>query len=136
MKLDKKKPIRQCYDGLYQQEGYDFMAAVFEVHNIIGGGLAEEVYQESLEKELGLRRIPFRAKQGIILQYKGMELERRYVPDLCVHDAIIVELKAVSQLLPEHEAQVFNYMRLTGKPVGYLINFAPLSSVEWRRFVV
>ncbi|MCF7788338.1 MAG: GxxExxY protein [Prosthecobacter sp.] len=123
-------------DGPFQQEGFDLMAAVFAMHNEVGGGLAEEVYQESLEIELSLRGIPFIAKQELTIFYKGRELKRCYVPDLYVHDGMVVELKAVSHLLPEHEAQLFNYMRLTGKSVGYLINFAPLKRAEWRRFVL
>ncbi|MDH4453896.1 MAG: GxxExxY protein [Verrucomicrobiota bacterium] len=112
------------------------MSAAFDVHNEVGGGLAEEVYQESLEVELEMRGMPFVSKQEIAIFYKGRELKRRYVPDLYVCDGMVVELKAVSQLLPEHDAQLFNYMRLTGKRVGYLINFAPLKRVEWRRYVL
>jgi GxxExxY protein len=123
-------------DGPFQQEGFDLMAAVFDVHNEVGGGLAEEVYQESLEVELELRGMPFVAKQEIAIFYKGRELKRRYIPDLYVCDGMVVELKAVAQLQPEHEAQLFNYMRLTGKRVGYLINFAPIKRVEWRRYVL
>ncbi len=123
-------------DGPFQQEGFDLMAAVFDVHNEVGGGLAEEVYQESLEVELQMRGMPFVSKQEIAIYYKGRELKRRYIPDLYACEGIVVELKAVSQLLPEHEAQLFNYMRLTRKRVGYLINFAPLKRVEWRRYVL
>ncbi len=132
----KRTKIEMREDGPFQQEGFDLMAAVFAVHNEVGGGLAEEVYQESLEIELSLRGIPFIAKQELTIFYKGRELKRCYVPDLYVHDGMVVELKAVSHLLPEHEAQLFNYMRLTGKSVGYLINFAPLKRAEWRRFVL
>lgn len=112
------------------------MAAVFEVHNQIGGGLAEEVYQESLEMELEMRQVPFVSKQELAIFYKGRELKRRYVPDLYVFGGIVVELKAVSKLVAEHEAQLFNYMRLTKKRVGYLVNFGPLSGVEWRRYIL
>jgi GxxExxY protein len=132
----KRLKIEMREDGPFQQEGFDLMAAAFDVHNENGGGLAEEVYQESLEIELSLRGIPFTAKQGLAIYYKGRELKRRYVPDLYVCDGMVVELKAVSQLLPEHEAQLFNYMRLTGKCIGYLINFAPLKRAEWRRYVL
>ena len=132
----KRQKIEMREDGPFQQEGFDLMAAVLDVHNENGGGLAEEVYQESLEIELSLRAIPFTARQNLAIYYKGHELKRRYIPDLYVHDGMVVELKAVSQLLPEHEAQLFNYMRLTGKCVGYLINFAPLKRVEWRRYVL
>ena len=132
----KKTKIEMREDGPFQQEGFDLMAAVFAVHNEVGGGLAEEVYQESLEIELSLRGMPFIAKQELAIFYKGRELRRCYIPDLYVHDGMVIELKAVSHLLPEHEAQLFNYMRLTGKRVGYLINFAPLKRAEWRRYVL
>lgn len=136
MNTNKNSKITMREDGPFQQEGFDLMAAAFDVHNEVGGGLAEEVYQESLEVELEMRGMPFVSKQEIAIFYKGRELKRRYVPDLCICDGMVVELKAVSQLLPEHDAQLFNYMRLTGKRVGYLINFAPLKRVEWRRYVL
>jgi len=136
MNTNKKNKIAMREDGPFQQEGFDLMAAAFDAHNEVGGGLAEEVYQESLEVELEMRGMPFVSKQEIAIYYKGRELKRRYVPDLYVCDGIVVELKAVSQLLPEHDAQLFNYMRLTGKRVGYLINFAPLNRVDWRRYVL
>ena len=123
-------------EALYREEGYQFMAAVFEVHSESGGGLAEEVYQESLEIELTDRAIPFTAKQEIAIFYKGRELKKRYIPDLYVFGGIVVELKAVSQLLPEHSAQLMNYMRLTKKRVGYLVNFGPIKAVEWKRFII
>jgi GxxExxY protein len=123
-------------EGPLQEEGYQLMSAVFEVHTFNGGGLAEEVYQESLEIELELRGVPFRSKQEIAIFYKDRELKKRYIPDLYVFDEIIVELKAVSQLLPEHVAQLMNYMRLTKKRVGYLINFGPIGAVEWKRIVI
>jgi GxxExxY protein len=118
------------------QEGYDLMAAAFEVHRELGGGLAEEIYQGSLEIELGLRAIPFESKRELRVFYKSRELKRRYIPDLFVFDGIVVELKAASALMAEHEAQLLNYMRVTRSPVGYLINFGPIAKLEWKRFVL
>jgi len=112
------------------------MGAAFEVYNEQGYGLAEELYQESLEIELGSRQIPFRPKQELKCFYKGRELKKRYVPDLLVFECLVVELKSVSQLLPEHEAQLINYMRITKQPVGYLINFGHKDSLEWKRFIL
>jgi len=136
MRTHKNHRIEMREDGPFQQEGYDLMAAAFEVHNENGGGLAEEVYQESFEIELEMRGMPFVAKQELALFYKGRELKRRYIPDLYVCEGIVVELKSVAQLLPEHTAQLFNYMRISGKSVGYLINFAPIKRLEWRRYVL
>ncbi|MBL9201508.1 MAG: GxxExxY protein [Opitutaceae bacterium] len=121
---------------LYQQEGYDFMSAVFEVHNEMGGGFLEEVYQESLEFELKERAIPFVSKPKLPIFYKGHQLKKTYEADLIVIGEIIVELKAVKMLLPEHEAQLINYLKATRKRVGYLINFAAFPRLEWKRFVL
>lgn len=118
----------------FSQEGYALMAAAFEVHNELGGGLLEEIYQESLE--LGSCGIPFQSKQELAAFYKGRQLKKRYVPDLYVHGRIVVELKSVAKLAPEHEAQLLNYMRLSRQPVGYLINFGPIGKLEWKRFVL
>ncbi len=122
--------------NLYKQEGYELIAAAFAVHDQMGGGLLEEVYQECLEIELVHRKIPFQVKPELVLSYRGLGLRKRYLPDLLVFDGLVVELKAVSQLVPEHAAQLFNYLRISDKSVGYLLNFAPLRGLEWRRFVV
>ena len=112
------------------------MGAAFEVYNEQGYGMGEEIYQESLEIELELRGISFRSKQELSCFYKGRELKKRYVPDLFVFGCLVVELKAVSQLLPEHEGQLINYMRITKQPVGYLINFGHKDTLEWKRFIL
>ena len=112
------------------------MGAAFEVHREIGGGLLEEIYQESLEIELQERGIPFRAKDEIAVYYKARKLKKRYIPDVVVHEHIVVELKSVKELSSAHEAQLINYMRLSRHPVGYLINFGPIGKLEWKRFVL
>jgi GxxExxY protein len=128
MEVDLNKP--------FAQQGYALMGAVFEVHKELGGGLSEEIYQQSLELELGLRGIQFESKKELCVFYKGQKLCAFYIPDLLAFDQIVVELKSVRELCPEHEAQLINYMRITRKPVGYLINFGPVSKVEWKRFVL
>ena len=121
---------------IYKDEGYKLMGAAFEVYNEQGYGMGEEIYQESLEIELELRGITFLSKQELKCFYKGRELKKRYIPDLFVFGCLVVELKAVSQLLPEHEAQLFNYLRITRQPVGYLINFGHKDTLEWKRFIL
>ncbi len=118
-----------------QQEGYDFMAAAFEVYNELGNGFTEDIYQESLEEELKERKIPFLAQAELIIRYKGKPLWRKFRPDLIVYTDIVVELKAASALVGEHEAQLLNYLKATGKPVGYLVNFGCREKLEWKRFV-
>jgi GxxExxY protein len=120
----------------FAQLGYDFMGACFEVHHALGGGLLEEIYQESLELELMMRQIPFASKQELVVYYKEHQLNKRYVPDFVVAKHIVVEIKAVESLCEKHEGQLFNYMRITRKPVGYLVNFAPIAKVEWKRFAL
>jgi GxxExxY protein len=123
-------------DKPFAKEGYELMAAAFEVHNVLGGGLAEEIYQEGLEIELQLRGIPYREKMELELFYKGRRLKKRYVPDLMVFDQLVVELKSAGSLAADHEAQLLNYMRITRRCVGYLINFGPIGKLEWKRFIL
>ena len=123
-------------DKPFSQEGYALMGAAFEVHNVQGGGLLEEIYQERLEVELQLRKISFQRKKELNVYYKDRILNKKYIPDLFVHNKIVVELKSVSALGPEHEAQLLNYMRITRCPVGYLINFGPIGKLEYKRFVL
>jgi GxxExxY protein len=123
-------------DKPFAQEGYEIMAAVFEVHRELGGGLLEEIYQQSLEVEFELRGIPFVPSQELRVYYKDRMLRAKYIPDFLIHGQIVVELKALKQLIPEHEAQLINYMRITRKAVGYLANLGPIAKVEWKRFVL
>jgi len=121
---------------VFQAEGYQFMGAAFAVYNDRGYGMAEEIYQESLGIELGLKRIDFKSKPELRCHYKGRELKKRYVPDLFVCGCLVVELKAVTQLTSEHEAQLINYLRITRSPVGYLVNFGHKDTLEWKRLIL
>jgi GxxExxY protein len=121
---------------IHKEEGYKLMGAAFEVYNERGYGLGEEIYQECLEIELSLRGIAHVSKQELTCFYKGRELRKRYIPDLFVFGCLVTELKSVSALAPEHEAQLINYLRLTRQPVGYLINFGRKDTLEWKRFIL
>lgn len=122
--------------GPYSEEGYKLMGAAFEVYNEIGYGMAEKVYQECFELELQLQQIPFETKCHLSLHYKKKQLNKTYIPDLLVFSAIVVELKSVKELVAEHEAQLFNYMRIARQPVGYLINFGYKDELQWKRYVL
>jgi GxxExxY protein len=121
---------------IYKDEGYRFMSAAFEVYNDRGYGLAEDIYQECLEMELEAQNIPFQSKQELRCYYKGRELKQRYIPDLFVFGCLVVAVKSVSVLLPEHEAQLLNYLRISHQPVGYLVNFGHKGTLEWKRFIL
>lgn len=121
---------------MFKQEGYKLMGAAFEVYNQLGYGMAEEIYQQSLEIELTLQGIPFQSKEHLTAFYKGRALQTRYTPDLFVFGGIVVELKAVADLVSDHEAQLFNYMRIARQCVGYLINFGHKGELQWKRFIL
>ena len=108
---------------LYPEECYKINGALYEVHKVLGPGLLEKVYQEALEKELKLQGIPFEREKSFTITYKGEELEQKYIADFVIYDKIVVELKAVEELLPVHKAQVINYLALTGLKLGLLVNF-------------
>lgn len=121
---------------VFEDEGYRLMGAAFEVYNHLGYGMAEEIYQQSLEVELALRGISFQSKRELEVFYKDHRLDTHYHPDLLVYDAIVVELKAISDLTSDHEAQLFNYMRIARQHVGYLLNFGKKGELEWKRFIL
>ena len=99
------------------------IGAAIEVHKVLGPGLLKSAYQICMERESGLRNIPFECLVALPLNYKGIDLDAGYVIDLIYSKRVIVELKAVERVIPVHEAQLLTYMRLTGIHVGLLINF-------------
>ena len=116
----------------YEAETYAIRGAIFEVYREMGCGFLEAVYQECLEKEFHNRKILFEAQKALQLKYKGMALKQIYKPDFICYGKIIVELKAVKDVNPEHRAQVFNYLKATGLRLGLLVNFGhyPKATVE------
>ena len=117
------------------KEVYAIVGAAIEVHKELGVGFLEAVYQEAIELELYERRIPFEAQKALKVKYKEKQLAKTYVADLICYDQIIVELKALDRLSGTEEAQVINYLKATGIPVGLLINFGSHGKLQWKRFV-
>lgn len=120
-------------DLLFKDEVYKIVGAAMDVYNEQGVGFLEEVYQECLEIELGLRDIPFVAQKDLPLYYKGRLLKKKYRADFVCYDKIIVEIKALERLTTNEEAQVLNYLKATGLEVGVLINFGSRNKMEWDR---
>jgi len=112
------------------QEAFRIQGAIFEVYRTMGAGFLEVVYQECLTIEFGERGIPFSALQPLRLEYQGRELKTRYAPDFICFDSVIVELKAVREIAPEHRAQLMNYLRATGLRLGLLVNFGSSYKVQ------
>jgi|ERR1043165_1333965 GxxExxY protein len=102
---------------------YQTIGAAIEVHRLLGPGLLESTYRECLCRELALRGISFRRECGLPLEYKGIRLDCGYRVDVLIADLVVVEIKAVEQLAPVHEAQLLTYLRVGGWKVGLLINF-------------
>jgi len=121
---------------LFGAETFEIRGAVFEVNRTMGGGFLEAVYQECLAQEFSARCIPFQATPTLKLSYKGRPLKQTYSPDFICFDAIIVELKAVRELAPEHRAQLCNYLKATGLRVGLLVNFSATSRAIVERMVI
>jgi len=117
------------------QRTYAIIGAAMEVHRLLGGGFLEPVYQQALEIELSKRSIPFLPHREFRVTYKGYELDAYYKPDLICFDGIVVELKALRQLSSIEEAQLLNYLKVTGLPIGLLLNFGG-PSLEQRRFIL
>ena len=99
------------------------IGAAIEVHRTLGPGLLESVYEACLAHELARRGLHVDRQRPVPLVYKGVKIDCGYRIDLLVEHQVVVELKAVSQLEPIHEAQVLSYLRLTDSWVGLLINF-------------
>jgi GxxExxY protein len=119
---------------LYKFETYQIVGAAMEVHNQLGKGFLESVYQEALEIEMSEREIPYIAQAPIEINYKLKTLAKKFIADFFCYDDIIVEIKAVSQILPEHEAQILNYLKATNVQLGLLINFGT-QKLTYKRYL-
>ena len=102
---------------------HEVIGAAMDVHSVLGPGLLERAYRACLRHELELRGVAHLEEVDVPVTYKGLIVDIGYRVDLIVEDKVIVELKAVSQLLPVHESQLLSYLRMSKRPVGLLINF-------------
>lgn len=117
-------------------ETFAVRGAAFEVYKTLGAGFLEAVYQESLALELATRGIPFRAMPQLTLTYKGVRLRQGYSPDFICFDRLILEIKAVRAIAPEHRAQAMNYLRATDLKIGLFINFGASRGAQIERFAI
>lgn len=120
---------------IHEEWSYKIRGAVFEVYKEKGCGFLEDVCQECLEIELGLRDIEYLAQRSLQLEYKGRSLKKKYVPDFICFGKIIVEIKAVKEITDEHRAQLQNYLKATGYKLGLLVNFGHYPQVQIERIV-
>ena len=113
---------------------FQIIAAVIEVHKILGFGFLENVYEKALLKELILRGLKAENQKEIRVTYKGEEVGS-YFADIVVNDKIILELKSVEHLINIHKAQLLNYLKATELRLGFLINFGK-EKAEYKRMVL
>lgn len=102
---------------------YKLNGAAIEVHRELGPGLLESSYEAAFAHELTLRNIPFVRQKPLKISYKGLQIECGYRIDILADERVVIELKSVEALLPIHEAQLLTYLKLSGCPVGLLMNF-------------
>jgi GxxExxY protein len=101
---------------------YDVVGAAMEVYNQLGRGMAEAIYQEALAVEMKKRGMSAEREKQLRLRYKDVILEKTYYADF-FYKGIIVELKSVDEIISDHRAQLFNYMRITHQNRGIIFNF-------------
>ena len=121
-------------DLLYEEETYLIIGAGIDVHKELGNGFLEAVYQEALEKEFQIKKIPYKREVQLTIYYKNEPLNKFYIPDFICFDKIIVELKALSAITSEHHAQVLNCMKAARLNLGLIMNFGK-QSFEHKRII-
>ena len=116
----------------FEEETKRILNACLEVHNELGCGFLEPVYQEALEREFRIQKIPFEREKLLPILYKGQKLDKNYFADFICFNEIILEIKAVSTIAKAHKAQVINYLKAANKQIGLLVNFG-CNSLKWER---
>lgn len=125
--MEKSKPI------LYKELSYWIMEACFEVHNTLGPGFPENIYETATAKELNERGIRTERQKLVEINYKGEKVGVCRL-DLIADGKVILELKAVAELNKLFEAQLLSYLKATGMKLGILVNFGG-TKVEYKRIV-
>ena len=113
---------------------HQIIGAAMEVHNEMGPGHLEAVYQECLEIEFALRNLPFMSKPKLLLYYKQRKLKKFYVPDFVIFNNIILEIKAQKMLGKDDEAQIINSLKSSRHQLELLINFGE-PSLKFKRYI-
>jgi len=121
-------------DNLFTDITGKIIKCCLNVHGFIGNGFNEEIYHQSLIKELKWSGLKYASKQEISVYYKDDEIVGTFYPDFIVEGKVIVELKAVEALCGEHVSQCLNYLKATGMGVALLINFGS-GSMEIKRLL-
>ena len=108
----------------------EVIGAAIEVHRIMGPGLLESIYERCLMRELELRGVPVLNQEEVAIDYKGTVFKEKLKFDLLADGCLLVELKAIRDILPIHKAQLLSYMKLLNVPVGLMFNFHKVKLVN------
>ena len=119
---------------LYENETHKIIGACMQVHQKLGSGFLESVYQEALEKQFQKEQIPFTRHQRLHILFDGKPLDKFFIADFVCYSSIILEIKAAGFIHPDNLKQVVNYLKATEFKIGLLINFGQ-SSLTWKRFI-
>lgn len=120
---------------LFKEECYEIIGCAMEVHNVLGHGFLEAVYQEALEIVFIENGIPYLKEKILDIEFRGKKLQKKYVSDFFCFDNIIVETKATKELTDIDLSQVLNYLKATNKKIGLLINFGS-SRLQYKRVIL
>ncbi len=123
-------------DLLFKDEVYAIIGAAIEVHKEMGSGFLEAVYEECMIIESKKNKVPHETQVELEIKYKDEKLYKKYVADYIGFGKIIVEFKCIQKLTNNEEAQIINYLKVTGYKVGLLINFGSKGKLEWKRYVL
>jgi len=121
-------------DLLLADETRQIIGSAMEVLNALGHGLLEKPYENALVVEFGLRGISCRQQARFDVIYKGVKVGD-YIPDLIAFDQIVVDAKTIDRITNQEIGQIINYLRITGLPVGLILNFKQ-PRLEWKRIVL
>lgn len=126
--------LQDTIDIIYKEEYYKIVGSCMEVHKHLGGGLLEIVYKDALEYEFRRNDIPFEREKEYLIEYKDIVLPHKFYADFVVYDDIILEVKAVRDIIDIHVAQTLNYIRLVNGRLGIIANFNS-RSLEHKRII-
>jgi len=119
---------------IFKDESYQIIGACMAVHRELGCGFLEAVYQEALEEEFKIRKIPYVREVKLDISYKGKLLNKKYQADFVCYGLIILELKALVQLTSAHKSQLINYLKVSKLELGLLVNFGS-KALESKRVI-
>ncbi len=121
---------------IYQEESFQIMGVIFEVHNNLGSGFSEIVYKDALEYEFMKLNIPYEREKEYQVQYKDTILKHKFYADFVIFNSIILEIKSYVSLNESHIGQCINYLKVSKNKLAILINFSKGHEVEYKRIVL